>query len=184
MDQDDILRDWLQQYSQRMFRLAYAIVKDRTMAEDRVQESFVKAYYSMNQLKNRDNPLPWLMRIIVNQCRSSLRRRVWDVVVDIVPERAVDSAEDTYFSSMQSDLIRTEVMKLPDKYRLPIILFHFEELSIQEISEILLLPPGNIRTRLSRGREKLKKSLGAGALYGDKGTTSRHQAKMAKRPSH
>lgn len=182
MNADDILRHWLKQYSQQMFRLAYAIVKDKNIAEDRVQESFVKAYYSMDQLRNPDNPLPWLVRILVNQCRSSLRRRMRDIVYDIIPERAVESAEDIYFNSFQSDLIRTAVMELPERYRVPIILFHFEDLSIGEISAVLSLRPGTIRTRLSRGRDQLKKFLGDGA--DDKKTASGNQTRVAQRHNH
>jgi len=159
LDKEDILHAWLTQYSGQLLRVASSIVKDKALAEDRVQEAFIKAYYSIDQLLDSGNPFPWLVRILVNQCHSSMRRKVQEVAVASLPEGSVESAEDAFLCSSQWASIRLAIADLPDHYRLPIVLFHFEGLTIREISETLRLSPQTVKTRLCRGRDRLKAAL-------------------------
>ncbi|MCF2648993.1 sigma factor [Niallia circulans] len=74
MDKKEVLELWIDQYTQRLVRLAYTYTKDWLKAEDQVQEAFVKAFYSMDQLKNKEEPFSWLARIVINECNSSFRK--------------------------------------------------------------------------------------------------------------
>ena len=96
----------------------------------------------------------WLIRVTVNYCRDVLkspwrRRRV---PMDALPDRPVFDAPE------QGELYET-VMELPEKYRLVLYLFYYEEFSTKEIAELLGLRQTAVTTRLARGREQLKKRL-------------------------
>ncbi|NYE09621.1 RNA polymerase sigma-70 factor (ECF subfamily) [Bacillus niacini] len=159
MNNREVLEVWIEKYTQRLVRLAYTYVKDWLKAEDQVQEAYIKAFNSMNQLKNKEEPFPWLARIVINECKSSFRKSWREVLSDFLPERKLESSEDSYLRSVQEEEIHNAVYDLPKHYSLPITLFYFEELSIQEISQILNLNIGTVKTRLSRGRQLLSRKI-------------------------
>lgn len=149
-------------YTERLVRLAYTYVRDQATAEDRVQDAFIQAYASMNQLKNPGNPFPWLARIVINECRS-FRRKGWrEVTVSVLPERSRAGVEETYLRDAEFREVHHALQSLPAKYRTPIILFYFEGLSTQDIAEVLETNAGTVRTRLARGRKLLSRLLQEG----------------------
>lgn len=159
MNKKEVLEVWIDEYAQRLVRLAYTYVKDYLKAEDQVQEAFIKAFNSMDQLKNKEEPFPWLARIVINECKSSFRKSLREVISDFIPERIQESSEDSYLQSVKEEEIHNAVYDLPKHYSLPITLFYFEELSIQEISQILNLNIGTVKSRLARGRKLLSKKI-------------------------
>lgn len=169
MNKKEVLGVWMDKYTQRLVRLAYTYVKDWLKAEDQVQEAFIKAFRSMDQLQNTEEPFPWLARIVINECKSSFRKSWREVISDFLPEQKLESSEESYFRSVQEVEIHNAVYDLPKHYSLPIALFYFEELSIQEISQILNLNIGTVKSRLSRGRQLLSRKI-KGDGYGEKRT--------------
>jgi len=162
LDSEQQLRSWVTQYTERLVRLAYTYVRDQATAEDCVQDAFLKAYKSMSQLKNKDDPFPWLVRIVINECRSFHRKGWREIVTSVLPEATRGSAEETVLRRTRDEDLRNAVLSLPEKYRLPLILFYFEGLSSHDVAEILDTNNGTVRTRLNRGREKLRKLLKEG----------------------
>ena len=71
MDTHDLLSSWVDEHLDRLTHLAFTYVRDWAKAEDIVQEAFLKAYRSMHQLKTPETPLPWLQRIVINECRRA-----------------------------------------------------------------------------------------------------------------
>lgn len=159
MNKKEILEVWIDEYTQRLVRLAYTYVKDWLKAEDQVQESFIKAFNSMDQLKNKEAPFPWLARIVINECKSSFKKSWREIISDFLPEKKQESSEESYLRSVREKEIHKAVNELPKHYSLPIALFYFEELSIQEISQILNLNTGTVKSRLSRGRKLLSRRI-------------------------
>ncbi len=159
MNKKEVLELWIDQYTQRLVRLAYTYTKDWLKAEDQVQEAFVKAFYSMDQLKNKEEPFSWLARIVINECNSSFRKSWREVISDFLPEKKQESSEDSYLRSVQEEEIHKAVYDLPKHYSLPITLFYFEELSIQQIAEVLNLKVGTVKSRLARGRQLLSNRM-------------------------
>jgi len=159
LNKKEVLGVWINMYTQRLVRLAYTYVKDWLKAEDQVQEAFIKAFRSMDQLQNTEEPFPWLARIVINECKSSFRKSWREVISDFLPEQKLESSEESYFRIVKDAELHNAVYDLPKHYSLPIALFYFEELSIQEISQILNLNIGTVKSRLARGRQLLSKKI-------------------------
>lgn len=159
LNKKEVLEVWIDNYTQRLVRLAYTYVKDWLTAEDQVQEAFIKAFNSMDQLKNKEEPFPWLARIVINECKSSFRKSWREIISDFLPEKKQESSEESYIRSVQEEEIHNAVYNLPKHYSLPITLFYFEELSIQQISEVLNLNIGTVKSRLARGRQLLSRKI-------------------------
>ncbi len=151
---------WIEQYANRLIRLAYTYTRTQSAAEDCVQDSFIKAYRSMDRFKEGSDPFPWLAKIVVNECRMSCRRTMREIVMDWLPEPGwMDSTEETYLRSENEEALYQAILELPEPMRNPIILLYFEELSIEQISDILGQKTGTVKSRLARGRERLKKMV-------------------------
>lgn len=156
VERDEVIESWVDTYGDRLLRLAYLYVHNRVTAEDCVQEAFIKAYRKMGQLKDENNPLPWLMRIVVNQCRDHGRQRREILTAELIDPLMPGPEEEV----MNEDVIlhiHRAVTSLPEKYRLPVVLHYFEDMTLEDIAKVLGENSGTIRTRIRRAREKLRK---------------------------
>jgi RNA polymerase sigma-70 factor (ECF subfamily) len=159
LEQKELLRQWIQQYYDRLTYVAFTYVLDQSRAEDLVQETFVNAYLSTHQLKDPTRPFPWLVRIVINQCLNAMRKNRREQPTEFLPEQRSMSSEDIYMQQSRDKEVYAAIMALPEKFRTPIILYYFEELSIREIADALQLSEGAVKTRLRRGRDQLKNKL-------------------------
>ena len=135
-----------------LFRAAKAILRSDEDAEDAVQEAIVAAWKRLNTLKDERAFKTWMMRIVMNTCRSMLRKRRRYVLLDSVelPMLEEDSARDALWES---------VCALEERLRLPIVLHYYEGFQIEEIAKILHRPAGTIATRMRRARLLLQEAL-------------------------
>lgn len=132
----------------RLYRTALAILGDPQEAEDAVQDAFVK--YLEKAPANLENPAAWLMRVLVNDCKSRLRLQ-WRKVVplpDTLPSPSPEEKEEL-----------EELWSLPPEERCAIHLFYYEGYSTDEIAQMTAVAPGTVRSRMSRARERLRKLL-------------------------
>lgn len=159
MKQKDLFMQWIQQYYDRLTYVAFTYVRDQSRAEDLVQETFMNAYLSIHQLKDPTRPFPWLIRIVINQCHNAIRKNRWELTTEHLPEQKSMSTEDIYMQQSRDKEVYSAIMSLHEKFRTPVILYYFEELSIREIADALKLSEGAVKTRLRRGREHLKNKL-------------------------
>jgi RNA polymerase sigma-70 factor, ECF subfamily len=155
----EILERWIELYSARLVRVAYSYVHDWSAAEDRVQDAFIKVYEKIGQFKESSEPFPWLAKIVINECKMTYRKWWREVVSALLPEHSDESIEEIYLKQETNQTVYELVLKLPEPYRTPIVLFYFEELSIDEIADILGKSKGTIKSRLSRGRERLRRNF-------------------------
>ena len=144
------------QYQDMVYRVAlhqFGVLQD---AEDAVQEVFLRLYTEEKLFESGEHLRRWLIRVTLNVCRDTLKSpwRKRRVPLDTVPDQPVFDAPE------QGELYQA-VMALPEKYRVTLYLFYYEELSTKEIAELLGLRQTAVTTRLSRGRELLKKRLEA-----------------------
>jgi RNA polymerase sigma-70 factor (ECF subfamily) len=116
------------------------------------QDTFVNFYTYDGVFKSNEHIKAWLIRVAINNCKNHLRSKK---NVSALPIPADMPSDDKY----EIDEIISEVIKLPEKYRVPIHLFYYEEYNVCEIAVILGLPEATVKTRLKRGREKLRKNL-------------------------
>ncbi|WP_186438485.1 RNA polymerase sigma factor [Cohnella terricola] len=155
MENKDRLAVWIDLYTKRLVRIAYTYVRDWTAAEDMVQNAFIKAYRSMDTLLKPD-PFPWLVQIVINECKQAKRKHWREVITNLFQERQDDSAEKSYFNRSDLSELHEAVLALPSRYSAPIVLYYFEELPIADIASALNTNVGTIKTRLKRGREQLR----------------------------
>lgn len=158
-------------YKDKVFQLCYRMLGNRHEAEDMAQEAFLRAYVNITKFNQSRKFSTWLYRIATNLCIDRIRKKKPDYYLDaevpgtdglnmysqieadtVKPEEEVENLE-------LQEVIQKEILKLPDKYRSVIVLKYIEELQLQEISEILEIPLGTVKTRIHRGREALRKQL-------------------------
>ncbi|WHX67276.1 RNA polymerase sigma factor SigW [Peribacillus frigoritolerans] len=158
-------------YKDKVYQICFRMLGNRQEAEDLAQEAFVRAYVNIRSFNITMKFSTWLYRIATNLCIDRLRKKKPDYYLDaevagteglnMYSQIASDMAkpEEEVESLELQETIQVEIMKLPEKYRSVIVLKYIEELSLKEISEILDLPVGTVKTRIHRGREALRKQL-------------------------
>lgn len=141
-------------YRDRLFAAAFQVCGNAADAEDAAQEALLRYHTSEKQFESEQHIRAWLLRVAIN-CAKNVSRSFFRR--NTVPlEDYMDALE---FDSGESWLIFREVMGLPEKYRLVIHLFYYEDYTVAEIGRILGLTESNVKVRLSRGRKLLKKNL-------------------------
>jgi RNA polymerase sigma-70 factor (ECF subfamily) len=173
--QEAAVRELTRIHNQRLFRVARAITADDAEAEDVVQEAYVKAFTKLDHYRGEAALGTWLVRIVINEARSRLRRRRPTVelshmdeaqgpsgaqVIDFPGLRVSDPEADAARSQMRG-LLEGAVDALPEAFRTVFILREVEELSVEETADQLELKPETVRTRLHRARRLLRKALQA-----------------------
>jgi RNA polymerase sigma-70 factor, ECF subfamily len=149
-----------------LYNFARWLVHDSHDAEDLVQETYLKALRSFASFQPGTNFRAWMFRILRNNflsSRSKLERRM-TVAMDSEedgPELAVDTEtpETILMSRFNSQLMRRAIDDLPVQYREALLLCEVEEMSYQEIAEILSIPIGTVMSRLARARKAVRESL-------------------------
>ena len=141
-------------YRDRLFVAAFQVCGNAADAEDAAQEALLRYHISEKQFESEQHIRAWLLRVAIN-CAKNVSRSFFRR--NTVPlEDYMDSLE---FDSGESREIFREVMNLPETYRLVIHLYYYEDYSVAEIGRILGLTESNVKVRLSRGRQLLKKAL-------------------------
>ena len=151
------------QYCDGMYAVAMRFVKDSMEAEDIVQEAFIKAFAKLNQFKAEVTFGAWLKRIVVNKAIDCLKSRKQHLLeLDEVHLKVIDESYENEWlveDTITVDVVKDAIDKLPDKYRVVVILYLMEGYDHQEISGILNISEIASRTQLSRGKSKLKELL-------------------------
>ena len=140
----------IHQYEHGMYTLAYGILKNPEDASDAVQEAILKAWCSLDSLRDAKQFRPWIMRIVHNTALGFLRGHRETVDIDQQWELSAPEADhDTRLTVWQA----VEQLRMP--YRLVIILFYYENCDIRQIAAITATPAAAVRQQLSRGRKML-----------------------------
>lgn len=158
-------------YKDRIYQLCYRMLGNAHEAEDISQEAFIRAYVNIDRYNINRKFSTWLYRIATNLCIDRIRKKKPDYFLDAevkgtdglnlysqIQSKELTPDEKVVKMELQ-ELIQMEILKLPEKYRSAILLKYIEELSLKEISEVLDLPIGTVKTRIHRGREALRKQL-------------------------
>ena len=145
------------EYGDSILRMCFVYLQDMSLAEDAMQETFVKIYRQYASFRQESSEKTWIMSIAINTCKDT-RRTTWfrkvdrSVTLDMVPEPhyECDPADDTLI---------TEIMKLPDKLKEAVLLKYYHGFSFQEIAEALQVPIGTVSTRMNTAKKKLRIKL-------------------------
>lgn len=149
----------MESYGDSVFRMCYAYLKDYQLAEDIVQETFIRVYQHYESFRNESSIKTWIMQIAINLCKNQMRTHWWkDRVQQVFLERE-EAVTENYDSALDGRIVLKEIGKLSPKYREVILLYYYQEFKISEIAKILNVKESTVKARLVRAREKLKPSL-------------------------
>lgn len=137
-----------------MFHFAYSILKNVSQCEDAVSSAIIKAHNNLHQLRNEKVFRSWLLKIVRNECYALIKS-----------QRRLSVLDEAVIESESRDLereidVRQAVMKLAPFHRETVILYYGCDYSVSEISSIMDVPAGTVKSRLSRARTELKNMLG------------------------
>jgi RNA polymerase sigma-70 factor (ECF subfamily) len=156
-------------YQTRVYNLAYRILGDRDAAADATQDAFISAFKAMGRFRGGSFKA-WLLRIVTNACYDQLRskqRRPADSLEDLPVDqdhirylRDPSEQPDEYVERRElNDMIQRGIQTLPAEQRIVVVLSDVQGMSYQEIAQITDLSLGTVKSRLSRGRAKLRDYL-------------------------
>ncbi len=157
-------------YERDIYNLCYRILGDRQAAEDAAQESFLSAYRSLARFAG-GNVRSWLLRIAANQSKDELRRRKrkdraasLDQMFDTIgaPVEVSDqtqSSEQAFEDKERAELLQLLLLELPEDQRKALILVDLMDHRYEEAAEVLQLSVGTVKSRIHRGRAKLRSIL-------------------------
>ena len=143
----------LEKYKNTVFRAAYSYCGNKSDAEDISQEVFLKFYTLDRVFQSENEEKAWLIRVTVNKCKDIFKSSWYKTKTSLEECREVYSMNES-----QSELIDV-LMSIPEKYRIVIHLYYYEQYSVQEISEITSRKESTVQTHLQRGRKLIEKKL-------------------------
>ena len=154
---DERFAQMVERYQTSLLRTCCLWLGDAALAEDAVQETFLKAYRALPRFRGESSEKTWLMRIAVNTCRD-LRRSAWfrhtdrRVTPDMLPEPA--APVDPKAAELLAD-----VLNLPVRQREVVLLYYYQDMDTREIAEALGIARSSVSGRLRNARERLRRVL-------------------------
>ena len=156
-DRNQKLEQLVDRYQEQVMRMCFLYLCDKTLAEDAVQETFLKVYRTMDTFRGECSEKTWIVRIAMHTCYD-INHAGWfrfmnrNVTPEMLPERASTSQD-------RDEELANAVMMLPRKLREVILLHYYQGLKVNEIANALNISHSSVSGRMKRGREKLKKML-------------------------
>jgi RNA polymerase sigma-70 factor (ECF subfamily) len=163
------------QYAPQLFSTALRMTRNRSDAEDLVQETYIKGWRSFHTFEEGTNLRAWLFRIMTNTYinkYNAKKRKATEVELDDVEElflykrlgsidqsQLSSSAEDQMLELFTDDEVKGALESLPEDFRIPVLLSDVDGFAYKEIAEMLEIPIGTVMSRLHRGRKAMQKML-------------------------
>lgn len=149
----------MKQYGTSIYRMCLAYLRDRSLAEDAMQDTFLKAYKKLGTFRSfeQQGEKAWLTRIAINTCkdyrRSAWFRHMWHgLPMDELPAASYEMNTKDY-------ILADEIIKLPIKLKEVVLLFYYQEMAYEEIAEALGISRSTVANRLADAKERLKNKL-------------------------
>ncbi|MGI5963473.1 MAG: RNA polymerase sigma factor [Lawsonibacter sp.] len=150
----------VQEHSRSMYRSARALLSGDAQAQDAVGEAVLLAWQNFEKLRNLQAAKGWLLKITVNCAYAQMRRDKCLVGLEEAERVVAPEPEERPRELWQA------VLCLPEEQRLVVTLYYYEDMAIAQIARTLGIPQGTVKSRLSRGRERLRKWLEEEDGYG------------------
>ena len=147
-------------YQTALLRMCCMILKDRALAEDAVQETYLKAYKGLARFRGDCSEKAWLMRIAINTCRD-MQRTGWFKHMDrrVTPELLNEKA-----ANKEESHLAYEIMALPQKLQEVLLLYYYQGMTVAEVGTILGVSKVTVSHRLKQAKERLRDALKGGDL--------------------
>ena len=149
-----LLDPYIRQYGRRIYGLCRSLCSSVQDAEDLYQDTWLKALDKLDQYDPARPFAPWIVRICVNTYRSALRRLARSPLQPFPEGLEVPAPEREGYGPLYE-----AVRRLPEKLRLAVVLYYFQDLDAAEAAKVLGVPLGTVKSRLSRARKLLKEAL-------------------------
>ncbi len=163
---------WMASEQRRVFALCLRLLQDTDEADSATQDTFLKAYQALRKQDARqlEDPARWLTRIAVNSCLDRLRSRKWQfwrrkpaapessAMLALIQSTAPE-AEDRYFAGQISSRLELALERLSARQRAVFTLRHYDDLSLEEIGQLLGLDVGTVKAHMFRAVSKLREEL-------------------------
>ncbi len=144
----------MDRYKDNLFAVAFNVCKNAADADDVVQDTFIQYHTQTRQFESEQHIKAWLIRVAINRA-INVTRSLWRRS-SLPLEEYMESLP---FETPEESTLFAQVMALPEKYRVVIHLFYYEDYPVRDIASILKVSEANVKVRLSRGRGLLKKAL-------------------------
>lgn len=154
---DDAFMSLINECKEQLYRTAYAYVKDEEMSLDIVQETVCKAYTSIYKLREPKFFNTWIIRIVINIATDFYKRK--SKIVYIEQEELLSKMGVTKNQQDERLYLLEVIDKMEEKYKKVIILKYFDDLTIQDISKVLDMPIGTVKTHLNKGLSFLREYM-------------------------
>ena len=150
-------------YGDRLYSVAYRILRDTSRAEDAVQQAFLTAWRELRRLRDDDRLEAWLYRLLVNACYAEIRHtRRWQPGLRVITDQEIGpSTDDAQVSVALRDELERAFRRLSGEQRAVLAMHHYLGLSGEEIARTLGLSPGTVRSRLHYARQQMRAAIEA-----------------------
>lgn len=158
---DQAFAELVKRYETKIFSYAHKFLRNKTDIEDLVQETFLKTYININSFDKELKFSPWLYRIAHNTFINAIKKQEKQPFLFFDPDAlfphpvAKEQTDKDINDKQIKEMINKSLLQLTVKYREPLILFYLEELSYQEISDILQVPVSTVGVRIKRAKDKM-----------------------------
>lgn len=143
-----------------LYIVARGMLNSEYDIEDAFQNTILKAYEKISYLKNEEFFKTWITRILINECNNVIRKNKKLIYIED-SQLSNEVYEDKY---KDLDLVNA-IESLSDDLKLTMWLFYFDDMSIEEISDVLKIAKGTVKSRLNRGREKIYNIMSEGVNH-------------------
>lgn len=164
-NREERLTRMVEQYQSSLLTMCYAYLHERELAEDAVQETFLKAYRAMDSFRGESSEKTWLTSIAINVCRNVYRSGWFSRMNRSVTPEDLSVAVWSDYDQDAADLAAA-IQKLPDKLKEVVLLYYYQEISMPEIAQIVGVTPSMVSKRIKKAHAKLHDVLGKEYLYG------------------
>lgn len=161
-DPHQLLNELMAAYGNELKRIAFLYVNDESECEDIIQEVFVSCFRNIHNFQHSSSYKTWLTRITINKCKDhlkkwSFRNLLYRPFVSV--QKTDPSAEVSAMSEMAAEEMAGYLSHLSPKYKDVLILFYYQELTMNEISDVLDVGSNTVKSRLLRGKKALQVEL-------------------------
>lgn len=166
-NEKDAFAELFKFYQNYLFKLCFSYVHNEQEALDMLQEIYIKLYRNISKYDDKYPFHPWIRRVAVNTCLNEKRKNTLSCIPldngnDISLEEQLASVDDTEQEIEKHEMtliVKKHIDSLPEKQRMVVILRYYEDLSYEEISELMKIPLGTVKTDLYRAKNALKDRL-------------------------
>ena len=152
------LEEWLTEFSEPILRMCFAYLADRALAQDALQDTFVKVWRRMDSFEGQNacSAKTWIMRIAMNTCKD-YKRSAWFRHMDLT--KAVEELpEPSHNVPEESRALFIDIMRLPDSLKQVILLYYYHDMTMDEVGQALHLSRNTIQRRLQKAYALLRYS--------------------------